>query len=117
MSDCAADGYSGYFQAAYDSTTPLTISLKRIANGGSISIRFTAGTIPGLSGILNPLFDSLKRTYLYTRNISINGGQSGQPVGFSLQQPIVLEDKYGHNFEIKFLAIATDSSLIEYRRM
>ena len=74
------------------------------------------GYIQGLNGRLNPILDSEKRTYLYADNIAIEGGKN-QPVTFSLDQPFVVEDSLGNEFELKVSAIGNDGATIEYTQL
>ncbi|MET0463768.1 MAG: hypothetical protein ABW007_11475 [Chitinophagaceae bacterium] len=76
----------------------------------------TTGYIKGLDGRLNPILDSLNRTYLYADNIAIEGGRT-QPVAFKPNQPLVVEDSLGNRFELNVVPIDSDSSTIEYRRL
>lgn len=82
---------------------------------GSIIIHST-GSIPGLSGRLNPILDTLNRTYLYADNIAIAGGKP-QPTKFVVNEPIELEDAQGSRFEVIVKIIAGRTSLIEYRKL
>jgi len=86
----------------------------RNSDVGSINIGRT-GSIAGLEGSLNPKLDKWKRTYLYADNIAINGGEK-QPVSFTLNQPLRVEDSLGNQFELRITSITEDSSTIEYTR-
>ena len=79
---------------------------------GSLIIHST-GHIPHLNGRLNPICDTLGRTYLYANNISINGGVA-QPAKFVVNEPIELEDAQGSKFKIRIKLIEGQTSLIEY---
>jgi hypothetical protein len=81
-----------------------------------VTIAEGVGEIPGLTGRINPILDTEDRLYLYATNIAINGAEK-QPVKFALHRPLTLEDKYGHKFEIEFVAVVGASWLIEYRRI
>jgi hypothetical protein len=113
---CADDGFSSYYQEGYNPFSPMTIKLKKSVNGGSVIFIGGTGYINGLSGRLNPILDTLGRTYLYAENIAIDGGKT-QPVTFVINRPIALEDSVGHKFEMEVVAIIGTSSLIEYRRL
>lgn len=76
----------------------------------------STGYIKGLEGRLNPILDSLNRTYLYADNIAIEGGKT-QPVAFTPNQPVVVEDSLGNQFELNVVSIDAKSSTIEYRRL
>jgi len=94
----------------------LTIKLKSHPSGGSVIFTSGTGYVPGLSGRLNPILDTLGRYYLYADNIAIDGGKA-QPVTFALGRPLRLEDVLGHRCEITIVSIIGDLSLIEYRRL
>jgi hypothetical protein len=84
-------------------------------NDSKGSILAPSGTcyIPGLSGRLNPIKDSLNRLYLYADNIAINGGLQ-QPVYFDLTNPLSLEDANGVRKNIWIPFIDGNTSLINY---
>lgn len=69
--------------------------------------------IPGLSGRLNPIKDTLDRLYLYADNIAINGGLQ-QPVYFNLTNSLELEDANGTVKNIWIPFIDGTASLINY---
>ena len=79
------------------------------------SVMAPSGTcyIPGLSGRLNPIKDSLDRLYLYADNIAINGGLQ-QPVYFTLTGSLRLEDANGTVKNIWIPFIDGDTALINY---
>jgi uncharacterized repeat protein (TIGR02543 family) len=79
------------------------------------SILAPTGTcyIPGLSGRLNPIKDSLDRLYLYADNIAINGGLQ-QPVYFDVVNSLVLEDVNGTIKNVWIPFIDGNTSLINY---
>lgn len=85
------------------------------SEAGRVTIDGT-GYIAGLSGRLNPILDSSNRTYLYADNIAIEEGKN-QPVGFSLDQPVLVEDSLGNRFELNVVSITQKSSVIEYKRI
>jgi len=92
----------------------MVITLPRMDNIGSITIRST-GYILGLKGRLNPILNTLKRTYLYAENIAINGGE-GQPFNFKINEPFELEDVNGTVVYATVKHIAADVSLFQYTR-
>ena len=97
----------------FDPNTDLDVSLNCIDNVGSIVIQST-GYIPGLKGRLNPILDSSSRRYLYADNIAINGG-CNQPVTFSLNELLILEDCNGVNMNLIFRFInGHTTALIDY---
>jgi hypothetical protein len=85
-------------------------------NGGAVIIPDGTGYIPGLGGRLNPILDSLGRTYIYAENIAINGGAT-QPVEFTINRPFRVRDSHRQDFELEVVAIKARSSLIEYSRL
>lgn len=103
--------------AIYEHVDPvgeMTITLSRIDNIGSITIRRT-GSIPGLKGRLNPILDTSNRKYLYANNIAINGGKQ-QPAAFAINTPFELEDSEGVIVYAAVKHISGDVSLIQYTR-
>ena len=94
----------------------LLLEITPMKDGGSVIIPQRNGFIPGLDGRLNPMRDTLGRTYLYADNISIDEGKQ-QPVTFRLGMPLQLTDAYGTNRIIKILDITGQSSLIEYKAL
>jgi hypothetical protein len=113
---CALDGFFSYHQENYNPGTPLRITLKKSPHGGSVIFSDGTGYLTGLSGRLNPILDTIGKTYLYAENIAIDGGKT-QPVTFVLNVPMTLEDLDGHKVEIKILSIIGSASLIDYRRL
>ena len=92
----------------------LVIELDALPNGGSVLFPEATGNLPGLDGRLNPIRDTLDRTYLYASNIAINGGQP-QPVAFRLGEPLQLTDAEGREAQVRIVNIVGRSALIEYR--
>ena len=72
------------------------------------------GPIPGLRGRLNPVRDSLDRSYLYASNIAINRGEA-QPVHFRFGEEMRLTDSEGAEMAVRVKAIVGRSALLEYR--
>lgn len=97
----------------YDPNEDLVMILNKIENIGSIVIQST-GYIPGLQGRLNPILDSSSRTYLYADNIAVNGGKN-QPVTFSLNEPLTLEDSQGVVMNLIFRFVnGRTTALVDY---
>ena len=92
----------------------LAIELQALPGGGAVIFPEGAGHIPGLRGTLNPIRDSLDRTYMYTSNIAINEGQA-QPVHITLDEDLCLTDADGIEKLARIVDIAGRSALIEYR--
>jgi hypothetical protein len=88
------------------------VVMPRAENIGSIIVHDT-GTISGMAGHINPICDPARRMYLYARNIAINGGQL-QPVTFSINEPIELEDCNGNVFLLTFKLISGQTSLVQF---
>ena len=110
----SAENYSAYLKK---NGTPLngisTIELQRLPNGGSVIFLNSTGYIPGLKGRLNPILDTLNKTYLYADNIAINGGQK-QPVNFTFRKNLHLQDSNGIEKNIRIIDIKGESILLEY---
>ena len=53
----------------------LALDLPALPGGGSAIFSEAVGELPGIEGTLNPIRDTLDRTYLYASNIAINEGQ------------------------------------------
>ncbi len=92
----------------------LVVSLDSIPNGGSAIFPEATGDLPGLTGRLNPIRDSLDRMVLYASNISINDGKP-QPVLFVPGEEIRLTDADGRDLLVRIVAIEGRSALVEYR--
>ncbi len=92
----------------------LAISLEELSEGGAVIFAEATGSIPGLSGKLNPICDTHGRAYLYATNITINDGQP-QPVYFLLGEPLRLTDSNGTTRQIRIVGIMGRSAILEYR--
>ena len=92
----------------------LTIELEVLREGGSIIFSEATGSLPGLKGRLNPIRDTLDRTYLYASNISINEGKQ-QPVHFIPGEDLRLTDTEGIELLVRIVDIVGRSALVEYR--
>lgn len=97
-----------------DATGGFVVRLQRTENVGSKTI-FGAGHLPDLSGRLNPIHDSISRTYLYAENISVNNG-SGQPFHFRVNEPMELEDADGVVMFATIRHIHAEVCLIQFLR-
>lgn len=111
---CAAQGYTGHVERAWRPPEPLSIQLKELPGGGSAIFTEGTGHLPGLVGRLNPILDSLDRTYLYATNVAIEEGKN-QPVHFRLRQPLLLTDVNGSEWTVRFLEMIGKSAVLEYR--
>ena len=110
----ASENYPSYVLDEIDPQCNMKIKLHSSENIGAI-ICDSTGYIPGLKGRLNPILDTLNRTYLYANNIAINGGKI-QPVTFEIDEPLDLEDCEGVIMQITVKSILGNISLIEFVR-
>ena len=111
----AAPGLAAHLEQDWmPGSGPLEVKLKAVDAGGSLifSTR-SGGSLPGLSGVLRPVLDSLNRTYLYTHNIAVNKGMP-QPVSFLPGESLQLTDSNGRELWIRIIDMAGEASLIEY---
>lgn len=104
--------FPAYIIDKIDPDIDLEIIVHSSENIGSIICNGT-GYIPDFKGRLNPILDTLDRTYLYADNIAINGGQS-QPASFSVNTPLDLEDCDGMIVQVTIKDIQGSVSLIEF---
>ena len=110
----AADGFAAHCEREW---TPaegvLAVGLKPLPDGGAVIFPEDGGQIPGLQGRLDPIRDTLDRTYLYASNIAINEGRQ-QPVHFVPGEELRLTDAAGREMLIRILEIVGRSALVEY---
>ena len=110
----ASDGFgAGHEKDWVPAERPLAVALPHRPGGGSVIFGEATGSIPGLSGRLNPIRDTLDRTYLYASNISINDGKQ-QPVHFRLGEDLRLTDSNGADVMVRIIDIAGRAALVEY---
>ena len=88
--------------------------LRPLAHGGSVIFEKGTGHLPGLSGRLNPIRDTLDRTYLYADNIAVNEG-APQPVHFTLGEDLRLMDADGVGMRVRVREILGRAALVDYR--
>jgi hypothetical protein len=110
---CAHPEHPAFLRESFDPGENMRIQLPVIDATGSLICPGT-GYIPGLSGSLNPIRDTLDRLYLYAPNIAIEGGKQ-QPVQFAFDQWLHLEDSKGNECQLRIRSILGDAALIEYR--
>ena len=91
----------------------LAVDLQPIRRGGAVIFPEATGPIPGLRGRLNPIRDSLDRSYLYAPNVAINRGEA-QPVHFRFGEEMRLTDSEGTEMAVRVMAIVGRSALLEY---
>lgn len=89
------------------------LEMSPLPDGGAVIFPEDADALPGLKGRLNPVRDSLDRTYLYASNIAINEGRA-QPVYFLLGEELHLTDADGNERWVRIIDIAGRSALVEY---
>ena len=110
----AVSGYGAHLEREW---TPrqrsLVIELEPLPNGGAVIFPEGSGHLPGLTGRLNPIRDTLDRTYLYASNIAINEGRP-QPVQFIPGEEVRLTDADGNVLLVYIVDVVGRSSLVEY---
>lgn len=94
----------------------LAVEIDGIDMGGSVIFSEATGHIPGLSGRLNPILDTIGRTYVYADNIAVNQGQQ-QPVHIALGEPLDMVDADGNRLEVVVVDIVGRSALLQYRQL
>ena len=92
----------------------IALRMSPLPGGGSVIFPEAAGTLPGLGEWLNPIRDLLDHTYLHTRNIAVNGGQS-PAVDFEIGEELHLADADGNERWARVINITGRSALVEYR--
>ena len=111
----AAPGYAGCLVREWlPSSGALALELRVLPRGGSVIFSEATGHLPGLKGRLNPIRDTLGRTYLYASNIAIARGRQ-QPVDFVPGEELRLIDVDGTECLVRILDIVGRSALVEYR--
>jgi hypothetical protein len=102
----------------HDPANDLEVTLPRLAGIGSLIFQSGTGSLPGLTGRLNPIRDEVGadgRHYLYADNISIND-QPQQPYQFALGQPLTLEDAQGARAVVTIVELIGRSSLVRFEQ-
>ena len=90
------------------------LNLRPLPAGGSTIFLEGWGEVPGVAGRLNPVRDTLDRTYLHTSNVSVNEG-SPQPVPFAFGERLRLVDVHGARADIRIIDIVGATALVEYQ--
>ena len=111
---CAAKGLAAHVTRDHPPDEPLEVRMEPVADGGSLIIADRTGRLPGIQGRLNPIIDTLDRTYLYADNVAVNDGQT-QPVRFALNEPVRLTDSFGASATVWFREMAGASCVLDYR--
>ena len=113
----AAMGFAAQLEKTWiPAERALHIELTPLSDGGGVIFEKSTGYIPGLAERLNPIRDTLDRTYLHAGNIAINGGKQ-KPVFFLLGEEMHLADADGHEMLIRIVDIVGRSALVEYRTL
>ena len=111
----AATGYAAHLEHDRGPAQgKLAIEMQSLPNGGASIFPEGTGSLPGLSGRLNPIRDTRDRTYLYASNIAINEGQQ-QPVHFMPGEDLRLTDADGRELVVRIVAIIGRAALVEYQ--
>ena len=111
----AATGYAAHLERDWvPAQGTLAIEMQSLSNGGGVIFPEATGSLPGLSGRLNPKRDDHDRAYLYASNIAINEGKQ-QPVSFIPGEDLRLTDANGRELMVRIMAIIGRSALVEYR--
>ena len=63
---------------------------------------------------MNPILDTLDRSYLYADNVAVNDGRQ-QPVRFNLNEPVRLTDSMGAGATLWFREMVGASCVFDYR--
>ena len=111
---CAAKGFAAHVTRDYQPGESLEVRMDPVPDGGSLIIADRTGRLPGIRGRLNPIIDTLDRTYLYADNVAINDGET-QPVRFALNEPVRLTDSLGTSATLWFREVAGASCVFDYR--
>ena len=110
----AADGYSAHLERDWTpAERTLHVELDALPDGGAVIFPEGSGEVPGLAGSLNPIRDTLDRTCVYTRNISI-GGSRREPHSFVPGDELHLTDADGRELLVRILDVVGRSALVEY---
>ena len=112
----AAEGFAAHLEQDWTpAERALHIQLRPLLDGGSVIFPEATGTLPGLTGRLNPVRDTHDRTYLYASNIAIDEGRQ-QPVHFVPGEEMRLTDADGLEMRVRIVDIVGRSALVEYCR-
>ena len=109
----AQNCYGFVFKELIDSDSTIILELEQIPDGGTVIIRDGIGTIPGLTGRVNPIRDEYDRVCLYATDITSDGGKP-QPVHFIPGEELRLTDSNARQAVVRIIDIVGRSSLVEY---
>lgn len=110
---CAHTKYPAFHTNQFDPVDDLAVTIHEIEGVGSINSLGSWDSIPGLTGTLSLIHDSLNRMYLDTKNIAVDGGEK-QPVTFVIGKPMHFEDSCGNERFLTVVAVIADCFLIEF---
>ena len=111
----AAEGFSAHLVRGWiPAERTLHVELDALPDGGAVTFPEGVGAIPGLTGRLKPIRDSLDRTYAYTDDIAINGTRQ-EPHSFVPGEDLRLTDADGKERLVRILDVVGRSALVEYR--
>ncbi len=111
---CASEQFRAHVERYDPPDGPLEVRMQPAPDGGSRIIANRSGHLAGIDGRLNPILDSLDRTYLYADNIAVNDGQT-QPVHFALNEAVRLTDSLGASATLWFREMVGASCVFDYR--
>ena len=110
----AARGYTARVERGWvPSRRALAMELEALPDGGAVIFPEAVGSVPGLTGTLNPVRDTRDRTYLYASSIAIEKGRP-QPVHFLPGEDLRLTDPDGRERLVR-IDIAGRAAIVEYR--
>ena len=112
-----AEGFEASSVKYPGSAGSFAVTLKKsVAKSSAVIHR--SGSLPGITGTINPIFDSQKRTYLYATKIGLEskGRPAQQPLYFTLNKPVDAVSPTGGAFKIWVIDITQEVSLVEYTR-
>ena len=111
----AATGYAAHLKRDWVPVQgELAIEMQSLPEGGAVIFPEANGSLPGLSGRLNPKRDNHDRICLYASNIAVNEGKQ-QPVYFVPGEDLRLTDINGSELIVRIMAIIGRAALVEYR--
>ena len=111
----AAEGFSAHLERGWTpAERTLHVELNALPGGGAVIFSEGAGALPGLVGRLNPIRDTLGRTYTYTDNIAVNDSRR-EPHSFVPGDNLRLTDADGTERLVRILDVVGRSALVEYR--
>jgi hypothetical protein len=99
----------------HDPRQNIEVTLVRSDGVGSVIFESGTGSVPGLSGRLNPIRDTSDNLHLYADNIAIND-HPGQPQDFRLGEPLGLEDAQGSRAIITIIEVIGRSCLVRFEK-